>query len=67
MCKGSDAVMLPRIRAGTDAELLASTDRNLHAFSVKGLRTLVVGSKVRHICSSVRTSHDGRMPWPWRV
>ena len=46
MCKGSDAVMLPRIRAGTDQELLDATDRNLHSFSVKGLRTLVVASKV---------------------
>lgn len=39
--------MLPRIRAGTEQELLDATDRNLHAFSVKGLRTLVVGSRVR--------------------
>ena len=56
MCKGSDAVMLPRIRAGTDPELLAATDRNLHAFSVKGLRTLVVASKV---CQSAETSNSG--------
>ena len=47
MCKGSDAVMLPRIRPGTDRALLEATDRNLHAFSVKGLRTLVVASKAR--------------------
>ena len=47
MCKGSDAVMLPRIRPGTDRELLEATDRNLHAFSVKGLRTLVVATKAR--------------------
>jgi Cation transport ATPase (P-type) len=45
--KGSDAVMLPRVRSDTDAELLAATDANLHAFSVRGLRTLVLGSKVR--------------------
>ena len=47
MCKGSDAVMLPRIRDGSDPALLAETDRNLHAFSVKGLRTLVLATKVR--------------------
>lgn len=47
LCKGSDAVMLPRLRPGTDAALLRDTDANLHAFSVKGLRTLVITSKVR--------------------
>ena len=46
-CKGSDAAMLPRLRAGTSRELLAATDRNLHDFSVKGLRTLVIATKVR--------------------
>ena len=47
MCKGSDAVMLPRIRDGSDPALLAETDRNLYAFSVKGLRTLVLATKAR--------------------
>mmetsp|Transcript_7573 Transcript_7573/g.22355 ORF Transcript_7573/g.22355 Transcript_7573/m.22355 type:complete len:1298 (+) Transcript_7573:304-4197(+) len=46
LCKGSDAVMLPRLRAGTDEKLLADTQENLHAFSVKGLRTLVIATKV---------------------
>ena len=45
-CKGSDAVMLSRIREDTDAELLDATDGHLHAFSVKGLRTLVIATKV---------------------
>ena len=38
--------MMTRLRAGTDTALLQATEENLHAFSVKGLRTLVVGSKV---------------------
>jgi hypothetical protein len=40
-------VMVPLLRPGTDTTLLSNTEDNLHAFSVKGLRTLVVGSKVR--------------------
>ena len=59
-CKGSDAVMLPRIRAGTDPDLLESTDRNLHAFSVKGLRTLVVASRV---CPQVATVSGEGQGW----
>ena len=39
-------VMIPLLRPGTDTTLLQNTEDNLHAFSVKGLRTLVVGSKV---------------------
>ena len=46
LMQGSDAVMLPRLRAGMDETLLAATDENLHTFSVKGLRTLVIASKV---------------------
>jgi hypothetical protein len=33
-CKGSDAKMLPRLRADTDPALLSATHANLHAFSV---------------------------------
>lgn len=33
-CKGSDAIMLPRLRPDTDPALLAATHDNLHAFSV---------------------------------
>lgn len=47
-------VMLQRLRAGTDAALLQNTEDNLHAFSVKGLRTLIVGARVGF--SSLSTS-----------
>ena len=39
-------VMIPLLRPGTDTTLLQNTEDNLHAFSVKGLRTLIIGSKV---------------------
>jgi hypothetical protein len=39
-------VMMQRLRPGTDATLLQNTEENLHAFSVKGLRTLIVGARV---------------------
>ncbi len=62
MCKGSDAVMLPRIRPGTDRELLEATDRNLHAFSVKGLRTLVVATKACRLRPG--SPNDPASPYP---
>lgn len=34
------------LRPDTDAELLADTTRNLHLFATKGLRTLVLASRV---------------------
>ena len=44
--KGSDAALLPRLRQGMDARLLASTHDNLNSFSVQGLRTLLLASRV---------------------
>ena len=44
--KGSDAALLPRLRVGTDARLLAATHDNLATFSVDGLRTLLLASRV---------------------
>jgi phospholipid-transporting ATPase len=44
-CKGSDAMMLKRL-GHTDADLLARANENLHFFSTRGLRTLVIGSRV---------------------
>ncbi|BDA48078.1 probable phospholipid-transporting ATPase 7 [Coccomyxa sp. Obi] len=43
--KGSDAALLPRLAPDTDAALLKRTQKNLHDFSVKGLRTLVLASR----------------------
>jgi magnesium-transporting ATPase (P-type) len=45
-CKGSDAALLPRLRAGTDARLLGATQDNLTSFSSAGLRTLLLASRV---------------------
>ncbi|KAK9839881.1 hypothetical protein WJX81_008363 [Elliptochloris bilobata] len=45
-CKGSDQAMLARLRRGTDADLLAATHAHLRRFSVQGLRTLVLASRV---------------------
>ena len=45
-CKGSDAALLPRLRAGTDGRLLEATQDNLASFSVAGLRTLLLASRV---------------------
>ena len=44
-CKGADAMMLKRLATGTDADLLARVNDNLHYFSTKGLRTLVIGTR----------------------
>ena len=44
--KGSDAALLPRLRASTDGSLLAATQENLRAFSSRGLRTLLLASRV---------------------
>lgn len=44
--KGSDAALLPRLRESTDRALLAATHENLRAFSVRGLRTLLLASRV---------------------
>ncbi|KAK9806980.1 hypothetical protein WJX72_009386 [[Myrmecia] bisecta] len=44
--KGSDAVMLPRLHHHGDAQVLKDTQDNLRAFSVQGLRTLVLASRV---------------------
>jgi hypothetical protein len=57
-------VMMPLLRPGTDATLLQNTEDNLHAFSVKGLRTLVVGSKVRpQLRGTLQRMGDGFPPW----
>ena len=44
--KGSDAALLPRLRPGTDGRLLAATQDNLRSFSIQGLRTLLLASRV---------------------
>jgi magnesium-transporting ATPase (P-type) len=44
-CKGADAMMLKRLAPDTDADLLARANDNLHFFSTRGLRTLVIGSR----------------------
>ena len=44
--KGSDAALLPRLRESTDRALLAATQDNLRAFSSRGLRTLLLASRV---------------------
>ncbi len=45
-CKGADTKVMKKIRAGTDAELTSRTDSDLHTFAKRGLRTLVLASKV---------------------
>jgi phospholipid-transporting ATPase len=45
-CKGADTKVMKKIRSGTDAELTARTDSDLHTFAKRGLRTLVLASKV---------------------
>lgn len=44
-CKGADAMMLQRLSSDTDADLLSRVNDNLHYFSTKGLRTLVIGTR----------------------
>lgn len=45
-CKGADSAMLTVLDEGTDPQLLANTRQNLHKFSVEGLRTLMVATKI---------------------
>ncbi len=45
-CKGSDIRVLERLRSDTDPDLLADTNRNLHLFATRGLRTLLLGTRV---------------------
>jgi phospholipid-transporting ATPase len=44
-CKGADAMMLKRLAPDTDPDLLARVNDNLHFFSTRGLRTLIIGSR----------------------
>jgi magnesium-transporting ATPase (P-type) len=45
-CKGADTKVMKKIRSGTQNELMSRTDSDLHAFAKRGLRTLVLASKV---------------------
>ncbi len=45
-CKGADAKVLPRLKPTIDPALLQNTHRNLHLFATKGLRTLLLGTRV---------------------
>jgi magnesium-transporting ATPase (P-type) len=45
-CKGADAMMLKRLSAATSPDLLSRVNDNLHFFSTKGLRTLVIGTRM---------------------
>jgi magnesium-transporting ATPase (P-type) len=45
-CKGADATMLTRLSQSTSKDLLTRVNDNLHYFSTKGLRTLVVGTRM---------------------
>jgi hypothetical protein len=45
-CKGADVMMLKRLNTATSPALLSRVNDNLHFFSTKGLRTLIVGTKV---------------------
>eukprot|EP00884_Botryococcus_braunii_P012317 jgi/Botrbrau1/21086/Bobra.0144s0084.1 len=44
--KGSDAMMLTLLKKDTQASLIAATNDNLRMFSIQGLRTLVMASRV---------------------
>jgi magnesium-transporting ATPase (P-type) len=44
-CKGADVMMLKRLSKDMSEDLLARVNDNLHFFSTKGLRTLLVGSR----------------------
>ena len=57
-CKGADTKVMKKIRAGTDADLQARTDADLHTFAKNGLRTLVLASKV--IPEAVYVDWDAR-------
>ena len=45
-CKGSDAAVLAALRRDTPTDVLAATDAALHGFARRGLRTLVVATRV---------------------
>jgi len=45
-CKGADSKVMKKIRSGTEGELMSQTDSDLHTFAKRGLRTLVLASKV---------------------
>lgn len=45
-CKGADNVMLSRLKNNIDANLKRRTEDALHDFSVQGLRTLVLGTRL---------------------
>jgi magnesium-transporting ATPase (P-type) len=45
-CKGADAMMLQRLSKDTSGDLLARVNDNLHFFSTKGLRTLLVCTRI---------------------
>eukprot|EP00210_Caulerpa_lentillifera_P006951 g6646.t1 len=45
-CKGADNVMLSRLKNDIDRDLRRKTEDALHEFSVQGLRTLVLGTRL---------------------
>ena len=45
-CKGADNVMLKLLKSDLDPDLIRSTEQSLYDFSVKGLRTLVLGTRL---------------------
>ena len=45
-CKGADAMMLQRLSGDTSKDLLTRVNDNLHFFSTKGLRTLLVCTRI---------------------
>jgi len=45
-CKGADNIMLSRLKPDLDRELIRATEQALYDFSVKGLRTLVLGTRI---------------------
>ena len=44
-CKGADAMMLKRLSSEVPAALRDRVNDNLHYFSTKGLRTLIIGTR----------------------
>eukprot|EP00210_Caulerpa_lentillifera_P001750 g1680.t1 len=45
-CKGADNVMMSRLKDDIDMDLKQKTEQALHDFSVQGLRTLVLGTRL---------------------
>lgn len=45
-CKGADNIMLGLLKKDINRDLLQSTEQALYDFSVKGLRTLVLGTRL---------------------